>query len=204
MPLSPLPLPLARIREIEQAGLKARLPLMQRAGDALAEFVHQVIQPNGLILVLAGPGNNGGDALVAATALLKAGHAVDVCMPVTTGLPSDADQALKSWLATGGHVTNKLPDSKPKLVMDGLFVIGLNRTLGPPWQEVIDKVNEWRVPVLAIDIPSGLEADTGKHLGRPIRATWTMCFIAPTQAVYSLSGKAFAGKILHDRLGLDV
>lgn len=196
-------LPLARIREIEQTGLRAGLPLMQLAGTAIAQFVLNVIQPKGNILVLAGPGNNGGDALVAATALRQAGRLIDVWMPITTNLPADAEHALQVWFKQGGQMIEQLPDQKPALVLDGLFGIGLNRPLGSPWQDTIDAVNQWGVPVLAIDIPSGLEADTGKHLGRPIRATWTLSFIAPTQALFSQSGRALAGEILVEQLGLD-
>ena len=196
-------LPLARIREIEQAGLHAGLPLMQLAGTAIAKFVLSVIQPKVNILVLAGPGNNGGDALVAATALRQAGQLVDVWMPVTTNLPEDAEHALQVWFKQGGRVIEQLPSQKPALVLDGLFGIGLNRPLGSPWQETIDVVNQWSVPVLSVDIPSGLEADTGKHLGRPIQATWTLSFIAPTQALFSESGKALAGEILVEQLGLN-
>jgi len=198
------PLELSKIREIEEAGLKAGLPLMQRAGQALAKFVLTVVKPKDNILILAGPGNNGGDALVATSALQKSGYAVNVWMPVTTDLPKDAEHALQSWLDEGGQVGDQLPESKPALVIDGLFGIGLNRQMGSPWQEAIDVVNKWHVPVLAVDIPSGLEADTGRHLGRPIRATWTMSLIAPTLAVFSQSGKAFAGDVLVERLVLDL
>ena len=197
------PLPVSSIRSIEQSGLRSGLPLMAHAGHAVADFVIKVIRPHDQILVLAGLGNNGGDALVAASELKKRGLAVDVWMPVTTNLPADADQALKSWMKVGAEVHDVLPHLKPALVIDGLFGIGLNRPLGSPWQEAIDQVNVWNAPVLAIDIPSGLEADTGKHLGRPIRATWTMSFIAPTQALFSPTGKSLSGEVTVERLGLE-
>lgn len=198
------PLPVMRIRQIEQAGLNVGLPLMQRAGEALAKFVFIVAQPKDKILVLAGPGNNGGDALVAATAMRKTGYAVNVWMPVTTNLTTGAEHALQSWIEHGGRVSDQLPENKPDLIIDGMFGIGLNRPMGSPWQEAIDKVNDWHVPILAVDISSGLEADTGKQLGRPIRSTWTMSFIAPTMALFSQSGKAFTGEIMVERLGLHV
>ena len=200
--MDPTPLPLSRIREIEKAGIKAGLPLMQRAGNAIADVVHRRIRPSGDVLMLVGPGNNGGDALVAALALKQAGYAIIVWMPVETNLPPDAEEARQAWRHAGGEVTDKLPQYKPAFVVDGLFGIGLNRPIGSPWQEAIDTINQWNIPVLAVDIPSGLEADTGKHLGRPVRATWTVSFIAPTQALFSQSGKPMAGEIMIERLGL--
>lgn len=199
-----VPLTLARIRAIERSGLGAGLPLMQRAGQAIADLVANVIRPRGDILVLAGPGNNGGDGLVAAGVLRQSGHAVFIWMPVIDPLPHDAQQALTSWISAGGQICDRLPAIKPVLVIDGLFGIGLNRPLGTPWQEAIDTVNRWKVPVLSIDIPSGLEADTGDLLGRPIHARWTLSLIAPTQALFSQSGKAFAGEVFVERLGLNV
>lgn len=196
------PLPLSRIREIEKAGISAGLPLMQRADKAIADFVQRTIQPSGEILMLVGPGNNGGDALVAALALKQAGYAITVWMPIETNLPPDAREAREAWKHAGGEVTDRLPRHQPALVVDGLFGIGLNRSLGSPWQEAIDTVNQWKIPVLAIDIPSGLEADTGKHLGRPVQATWTLSFIAPTHALFSRCGKLMAGEIMIERLGL--
>ena len=64
------------------------------------------------------------------------------------------------------------------LVIDGLFGIGLNRPLGADWQALVDTVNRWGAPVLALDVPSGVDADTGVALGRPIQARWTLSFIA--------------------------
>ena len=196
------PLPLSEIRKIELRGLQAGLPLMQRAGQAVAHFVTQRLLPGASILVLAGPGNNGGDALVAAKQLKQALFIVRVVMPRTDTLPADARLALQGWHDAGGSLLAQLPLEKPDLVVDGLFGIGLNRPLASPWQEMIDTVNAWNVPVLAIDIPSGLEADTGRHLGRPIRATWTMSFIAPTLALFSQSCKALAGELTCETLGL--
>lgn len=197
------PLDLSDIREIEQAGLKAGLPLMQRAGEAIARFVTRTIRPSGNILILVGPGNNGGDALVAAIRLKNEGYSLYVWMPVTTKLPSDAQEALKLWLDSGNPISTQLPETKPALVIDGIFGIGLNRPMQSPWQAAIDTINQWNVPVLAVDIPSGLEADTGSHLGRPIRATWTMSFIAPTRAICNQPGQSMAGQVLLESLGVE-
>ena len=78
----------------------------------------------------------------------------------------------------GGTLSALEPGFVPGLVIDGLFGIGLNRPLGADWQALVDTVNRWGAPVLALDVPSGVDADTGVALGRPIQARWTLSFIA--------------------------
>ena len=175
---------LEELRRLEATGLAAGLPLMQRAGRAVAEFVVQQAAPGAKITALVGPGNNGGDALVAAKLLHEAGYIVTVVMPSQTKQPpKDAEKALADWQLTNEAIaTDRIPPNSD-LVIDGLFGIGLTRDLGQPWQGLIDDVNHGTAPVLALDIPSGLQAETGKNLGRPIKAKWTLGFIAPTPAL---------------------
>jgi NAD(P)H-hydrate epimerase len=197
------PLSTRAIRAAEVEGLAQGLPLMLRAGTCVANFLHARISASSHVVALIGPGNNGGDALVAALALKNLGHTLTVVMPVAAPTASvDARQALLQWLVAGGGITQQLPTSRPDAVIDGLFGIGLSRELGQPWQTVIDTVNEWPVPTLAIDIPSGLEADTGKALGRPIKAQWTVSLIAPSLATVSIHGKRFCGDCFVEDLDL--
>ena len=153
---------------------------MPLAGAAAARFVAARIAPGTPVLALAGPGNNGGDALVAATVLRAMGHDVRVLLPAgPQKLPPDAARAYDGWVAAGGGTLSALePGFVPGLVIDGLFGIGLNRPLGADWQALVDTVNRWGAPVLALDVPSGVDADTGVALGRPIQARWTLSFIA--------------------------
>ena len=208
-------LTLEQIRCIERGALADGLPLMQRAGAAAAAFAQGHLAPGARILALAGPGNNGGDALVTARLLRARGYAVEVVLPADPGkFPRDAAEAYAQWRETGGIERKTLPDiarggvpdpvadSLPDLVIDGLFGIGLSRPLSPDWQALVDTVNGWGCPILALDIPSGLEAQTGEALGRPIRATWTIAFIAPAQALLTPQGRAVAGECVCDRLGL--
>jgi len=152
---------------------------MPLAGAAAARQVAARIRPGTAVLALAGPGNNGGDALEAATGLRAMGHDVRVLLPSgAQALPADAARAYAGWQAAGGETWSALePDFVPGLVIDGLFGIGLNRLLGADWQALVDTVNAWNVPVLALDVPSGIDADSGEALGRPIRASWTLSFI---------------------------
>ena len=216
-------LTLEQIRCIERGALAEGLPLMQRAGAAAAAFAQGHLAPGARILALAGPGNNGGDALVTARLLRVRGYAVEVVLPADPGkFPRDAAEPYAQWREAGGVERKALPDIArggvpdpvadslpdlvvdrlPDLVIDGLFGIGLSRPLGPDWQALVDAVNGWGCPILALDIPSGLEAQTGEALGHPIRATLTIAFIAPAPALLTPQGRAVAGECVCDRLGL--
>ena len=216
-------LTLEQIRCIERGALAEGLPLMQRAGAAAAAFAQGHLAPGARILALAGPGNNGGDALVTARLLRARGFAVEVVLPADPGkFPRDAAEAYAQWREAGGVERKALPDIArggvpdpvadslpdlvvdrlPDLVIDGLFGIGLSRPLSPDGHALVDTVNGWGCPILALDIPSGLEAQTGEALGHPIRATWTIAFIAPAQALLTPQGRAVAGECVCDRLGL--
>lgn len=176
---------------------------MQRAGQCAARFVLTHCQPLDRIWLLVGPGNNGGDALTAGMYLLQAGLKVHTIMPqVPSDSAMDARNALSAWLGHGQSTLPELPlkahlakreadplcfdrdDASSDLVIDGLFGIGLNRDLTAPWQTIVDQINTSNARVLSLDIPSGLMADTGRCLGRPIKATWTLAFIAPSHALY--------------------
>ncbi len=171
------------------------LPLMQRAGQAAAEWAVHICAPPGQVLALVGPGNNGGDALVAGRLLLSMGLHVTVVMPLVGALaPADAQQALADWQALGQPTFTTLPHEKPDLVIDGLFGIGLSRPLAEPFQRLIDAVNAWQTNVLALDLASGVDAETGSALGRPINATQTIAFIAPCHAFQAPCAQPFLGQ----------
>ncbi len=199
--------PVAQIRLAEQRALATGRALMPLAGAAAARFVAARVPANASILALAGPGNNGGDALEAATLLLARGLDVHVVLPSGPHrLPADAARAWAGWLAAGGETrthTDLPAGPSPDLVIDGLFGIGLNRPLDAAWQSLIDAVNALQVPVLALDVPSGIDADTGLALGRPIRARWTLSFIAPSRGLtLAGAGCEAAGECHLDTLGV--
>ena len=203
----PVALELDQIRLIERGALAEGLPLMQRAGAAAAGFVAQCMPAGARVLALAGPGNIGGDALVTARLCRAQGYDVEVVLPADPAkFPLEAAQAYAQWRAAGGAERKSLPDfareGLPALVIDGLFGIGLRRPLGDEWQSIVDTVNGLGCPILALDIPSGLDAQTGEALGRPIHATWTIAFIAPARAITTPQGLAMAGECMCDRLGL--
>jgi hydroxyethylthiazole kinase-like uncharacterized protein yjeF len=131
------------------------------------------------VLILAGPGNNGGDARVMARVLQQRGTAV-----VVVG-PGDA-----------------VPDGKYGLTVDGMFGIGLTRPITGPYADLIARINEFAGPVLALDIPSGLDGDTGRVLGIAVRATHTLSFIGGKPGLYTLDGPDHCGHVSVVDLGL--
>ncbi|SAI13773.1 Nicotinamide nucleotide repair protein [Bordetella ansorpii] len=207
-------LPVHEIRRIEREALARGVALMPRAGLAAARFaaarLAQMGQANPAdpvlslpVLALAGPGNNGGDALVAATWLRAWGHPVQVVLYADPDrLPADARLAYDGWRQAGGSTLSDLPANHPALALDGLFGIGLNRPLDEIWQARVDTINGWNIPVLALDVPSGLDASSGRELGRAVRAAWTLSFIACAPGLGSPAGLGVCGERHLDTLGL--
>jgi len=181
-------------------------PLMERAGRAVAGLAQRVAPAQARrILVLAGPGNNGGDGFVAARHLKQWFFDVHV---VFTGdaarLKGDARAAHDHWRTTGGSISAAIPvDFDWQLAIDGLFGIGLQRELDERHRELVHALNESASPVIAIDVPSGLDADTGKVMGAAVRAAHTMTFLGLKAGLHTLDGPDHAGEIHLDTLGLD-
>src|SRR5262245_42422811 len=155
---------------------------MERAGSAAAEPAATLASDSGKdVLVLAGPGNNGGDARVVARLLKEKFFRVDVVSP------------------------GQEPPQKPwALVIDGLFGIGLAREVAGEHAALVDYANRQRCPVLALDIPSGLHSDTGRVLGRAVRATHTVTFIGLKPGLLTLDGPDYFGESAVADLGLEV
>jgi ADP-dependent NAD(P)H-hydrate dehydratase / NAD(P)H-hydrate epimerase len=197
----------ADIRRIEAAAfaMQPHPALMERAGLAAAECARSMLGSGDRVLVLAGPGNNGGDAFVVARHLAHWWHAVDVVfLGDPTRLPPDAARALDALRDAGITPTAALPEPiTHDLIVDGLFGIGLQRDLVGPYAAVVARVAESRRPVLALDIPSGLDADTGRVLGCAIRATRTITFLATKPGLHTLDGPDHCGAIEIAPLGLD-
>jgi ADP-dependent NAD(P)H-hydrate dehydratase / NAD(P)H-hydrate epimerase len=193
----------AALREIESAHGSETPPMMERAGKAAAELaLHLQSNLDGSPLILAGPGNNGGDALVVARILKERGlDPVVVFFGSADKLPIDARKAWERWSAIG-QCHHDFPDRQYGLLIDGLFGIGLARPLEEPWLSLIARINAYRGPVLAIDCPSGLNADTGTLNPIAVRATHTITFIANKPGLLTLDGPDHAGEITLADIGL--
>jgi ADP-dependent NAD(P)H-hydrate dehydratase / NAD(P)H-hydrate epimerase len=198
----------AGIRRIEQlAVLAAGAPaLMERAGLAAAECARRMCGDRARdILVLAGPGNNGGDALEAAVHLRRAFYRMHVVLAGDRGkLPPDAARALSKWEAAGGTLLAEIPaDVRFGLALDGLFGIGLGRPLAGAHAALVRALNALGVPVLALDVASGIDGDTGAVMGAAVRATRTLTFIAHKPGLLTLDGPDHCGDVVVDALGVD-
>ncbi|MCP4637836.1 MAG: NAD(P)H-hydrate dehydratase [Methyloversatilis sp.] len=194
------------LRRIERHYAPDSTPrLMERAGATGAAKAMQLVGGrHGRILVLCGPGNNGGDGFVLARQLKQTGFDVTVVHDCDEHRGADdAVMAWASWRSVGGLTLPRMPDTDYALVVDALYGIGLTRPVEGVHAAWIDAVNEMDCPVLAIDVPSGLNADTGAVMGRAIRASHTATMIAMKPGLFTLDGPDHCGEVsLHD-LGLD-
>jgi hydroxyethylthiazole kinase-like uncharacterized protein yjeF len=198
------------VRVLEAAAL-ARAPdaaLMERAGDAVARLaITMTAERSGVVLVLAGPGNNGGDALVAARLLKRRGIGVRVAsLHDPAGYRGDAAAAWSRWREVAGAEADSI-DPLPLLasailVIDGLFGIGSNRAPAGRARDWIAAVNATEVPVLAIDVPSGVDADTGRVADLAFDADRTITFIADKPGLHTGDAVDHVGIVTVDRLGI--
>jgi hydroxyethylthiazole kinase-like uncharacterized protein yjeF len=198
----------ADLRRLEAAA--AGQPLMQRAGQAAADVARRLCSERAsTILILAGPGNNGGDALVAARLLRALFFDVQlVFVGQAANLPPDAAAAYQAFIDAGGQPLTAIPaDRHYALIIDGLFGIGLRRDIGEPFAGLIETANTLaardRCPLLALDCPSGLDADTGTVLGTAIRASHTLSFLGGKPGLCTADGPDLCGEVHIDTLGLD-
>ncbi len=205
----------AELRAIEQAAMST-LPshtLMQRAGKATADLAVGLIgTTDARILAIAGPGNNGGDAIVAASQLCLAGHDVHVLLYADpTTLQGDAALAYQQACEHGvpfhpASAAAGLFSQTWHLVLDGLFGIGLARSIDGALREAVLSINRLTCPVLALDVPSGLDADTGKVVGDDgvaVHATHTITFIGDKPGLHTGAGRDYSARITLASLDID-
>ncbi len=202
----------AQIRAIEAAAISSAGPgtLMQRAGAAVARYALTLLPEtttNPHVLIAAGPGNNGGDALEAAALLAQQGIKVTIVhLAEETALTSDARMALSRARQSGATFVDSIPAMSWSLAIDGLFGIGLARPLEGLYRQLATQLNQLSCPVLAIDVPSGLDADTGGIVGPDglaVCADETVTFIANKPGLHTLHGRDNAGHVVTDDLGID-
>ncbi|GJI93400.1 bifunctional NAD(P)H-hydrate repair enzyme [Duganella caerulea] len=206
----------AEIRAIEHAAAAA-LPdgvLMQRAGQAGANAALDLLPfstSKAKVLILAGPGNNGGDALETAAHLAYAGAQVTILHFPPQSTPSTERAAAMRRAQTSDARFADLDlamvaGTEWTLVVDGLFGIGLQRPLAGALRELAEAVNGLKCSVLALDLPSGLDADTGAIVGPDgvaIHATHTITFIGNKPGLHTCDGRDYAGLVDVSRLDID-
>lgn len=195
-------------RRIEEQAAASLPPhaLMQRAGRAVARLALALAPHAAKVWVAVGPGNNGGDGLDAAIHLLAAGKNVHVTLlGDTQRLPDDARDALQRAQAAGVAIGSKSPTLEPgDLAIDALLGIGASRTPEGALAECIAQLNQLPCPVLAIDVPSGLNAATGQALGTAcVVAQHTLTLLSLKPGLVTGSGRDHAGSVWFDDLSID-
>ncbi|WP_375454916.1 NAD(P)H-hydrate dehydratase [uncultured Methylobacterium sp.] len=186
---------MARVDAAAVAGGVPGIALMRAAGAAVAERARAHLPPGGRVLVLCGPGNNGGDGFVAARLLAQAGHAVDLALLGSrAALSGDAGLAAAAWDGAVADLAGADP-ARADLVIDALFGAGLSRPVAAAPRDAIERVAAFGRPVLAVDVPSGLDGDTGAVRGIALRAVETVTFVALKPGHLLQPGRALCGRL---------
>ncbi|SDG80426.1 MULTISPECIES: NAD(P)H-hydrate dehydratase [unclassified Duganella] len=208
----------AEIRTIERTAAAALPPgaLMQRAGQSSANAALDLLPitiAQARVLVLAGPGDNGGDALEAAAHLSFTGAQVTLihhAPPNANAASAERKAALARAQSSDARFREaedaNIAGTEWDLVIDGLFGIGLKRPIGGALRTLVEAINQLRCSVLALDVPSGLDADTGCVVGPggvAIRATHTVTFIGNKPGLHTCDGRDYAGLVDIARLEID-
>ena len=210
MNIQALPFPLYRatqVRELDRIAIAdmgvSGVCLMERAGSAAFHLLETKWPKANRIIVICGIGNNGGDGYVLARLAFLAGYDVTVLqLGDIKKLKGDARTVYETMTEVGLSVQvfaeKKL--SVVDVVIDALLGTGLNREVKGEWKEVIEGINRCQCPVLSLDIPSGLHADTGNVMGAAVHAQATISFIGLKQGLFTAEGPEYCGKICFDDL----
>ncbi len=180
--------------------------LMQRAGEAAFQLASRAFPDSAHWLILCGHGNNGGDGYVVARLAQAAGRRVTLlAVESDSPLPEEAQAAREAWLNAGGVIhaaTVSWPDDI-SLIIDGLLGTGLRSAPRESVAVLIHQANHHPAPVLALDIPSGLNAQTGATPGAVIQADHTLTFIALKPGLLTGKARDVVGQLHHHALGLE-
>jgi len=212
----------AEMRKVESlaiaAGQVTGAQLMERAGAAVIEAVFQewprLATGTHKSVVLCGPGNNGGDGFVVARLLAERGWNVEVVLLGDPGqMPPDARRNHDAWarigpiLAMGSIDGWAVMQKHPDLIVDAVFGTGLSRNV--PWEFVmisqelnLYEMNAGREPIVAVDIPSGVNADTGEEMGEALASNLTVTFHKAKVGHHLGRGKTLSGKVVVRDIGL--
>ncbi len=193
-----------RALETSDAHRTTHPSLMQTAGLALARLTLALVPHARVIWIACGPGNNGGDGLEAAAHLQKWGKQVLVSLiHDPSKSPPDAHQAWTAAKSTGVHFTDKVPDQFD-VCIDALFGIGSARPLGAVYAGWVKHMNATAAPTIAVDVPSGLHADTGAIGEVQVEADYTLSLLTLKPGLFTGGGRDACGEIWFNDLGVSV
>ncbi len=195
------------MRQSEQCAIQehfiSSLILMERAALTVCEVLHGECLLSGRILVVCGIGNNGGDGLAIARILYERGYEADVVLlGDRSRCTVETQQQLKCLQSYGVAVYDQIPQRAYTVIIDAIFGIGLTRDIGGVYYETIDRLNGMPGTKLAVDIPSGLDADTGAVRGIVFRADITVTFAYAKLGMYRYPGTFSCGRICVRDIGI--
>ena len=213
MLVTDLPLSLysaAQSRELDRLAIAlnedSAYALMYRAAESAYRVLKEQWPEAQQLLVLCGPGNNGGDGYLLATLAHNDGKQVNLLVAGNQPSSEEAQCAAQQWhncdVETISYEQLQEALANADVVVDALTGTGLKRDLKDEWAELVSAINHSSLPVLALDIPSGLDADTGAVRGIAIQASVTISFICLKKGQYTASGPDYCGYLILDDLGL--
>ena len=179
--------------------------LMRRAGETVFQQCQLHIPNTDIFLVVVGQGNNAGDGYIAAAHAMNSGKQVILCaVEPDRKLQNDAGKAQQAFLDLGGEIRSFSKDylEKADIVIDALLGTGTSTQIRNEFADIIDAINEADVPVVSIDLPSGLKADTGQSMGRCIQADVTVTFVGVKPGLTTGAGKQSCGKLVFSDLAI--
>src|SRR6056297_1024823 len=187
-------------RAIEDHGIDG-FELMQRAGSAVFKTIRARYPEAKSLVACCGGGNNGGDGYVVASLARNAGFQVRViAMKSPEELGGDARRAAEAWLDGGGPVSDPDREIEADVIVDALLGTGLDRKVRDDYAALIESIDASDAAVVAVDVPSGLHADTGMPLGAAVRAEVTVRFIGRKRGLETGQAPDFTGRVLFDDL----
>jgi hydroxyethylthiazole kinase-like uncharacterized protein yjeF len=191
-----------QVRRLDKCAIEGHaipgIDLMERAGGSTFDAARLAFPVARKFLVFCGGGNNGGDGYIVARLAQQAGLEAVVCaLKDPAGLQGDAATAAVRWREAGGAVQSWPPDGMEAcdLVIDALLGTGLDREPAGDYGAAVDFINQSGKAVVAVDIPSGLNADTGVAMGRAVEADFTATFIGSKRGLFTADGPDHAGDV---------
>jgi len=176
--------------------------LMERAGQAAFALLRERWPDARRLLVVCGPGNNGGDGYVVARLALEQGlDTLLVQLGHTARIRGEAASHRQHYLdAGGGEILDAGWPVDSDVIVDAIFGTGLERAIGGHWADAIQRINRGARPVLALDVPSGIHADSGSVLGIAVNAAATISFLGLKQGLFTGAAPDYVGEVFYHAL----
>ncbi|MCC6128128.1 MAG: NAD(P)H-hydrate epimerase, partial [Chlamydiae bacterium] len=196
---------MTRLERLAVADGASEEAFVLQAGQKVAGVAEQFLEKKSPILLLIGKGNKGADAFAAGTVLLDKGFPIFAFTPFFPKETSPLNREMRDrFLKKGGRIIlEPLDFSQCALLIDGLLGTGFKGTLEPPFSTLIKDANASSLPIIAIDLPSGLNGTTGEGAESAIMATITVALGAPKSGCFLRHGWRCVGKLLIEDFGLD-